>query len=105
MLNPIALARKAIEIGGIIPDDKEYHSLRESAPNIGSRAIFYKRRSWNRGRKGSAALDPQMMGAPSSFRRMRGTEGSNPCTLQSGYWLVAIVDWPNRAGLPGVARA
>src|SRR6267378_4324277 len=25
-----------------------------------------------------------------------GTEGSNPCTLQSGYWLVGIVDWPNR---------
>jgi hypothetical protein len=23
-----------------------------------------------------------------------GTEGSNPCTLQSGYWLVGIVDWP-----------
>ena len=34
----------------------------------------------------------------------RGTEGSNPCTLQGGYWLVGIVDWPNRAGLPGVAR-
>jgi hypothetical protein len=34
----------------------------------------------------------------------RGTEGSNPCTLQSGYWLVGIVDWPDRAGLPGVAR-
>jgi hypothetical protein len=33
-----------------------------------------------------------------------GTSGSNPCTLQSGYWLVGIVDWPNRAGLPGVAR-
>ena len=32
------------------------------------------------------------------------TESSNPCTLQSGYWLVGIVDWPNRAGLPGVAR-
>src|SRR3954451_22431442 len=29
---------------------------------------------------------------------------SNPCTLQSGHWLVGIVDWPNRAGLPGVAR-
>src|SRR6202035_5855679 len=28
----------------------------------------------------------------------------NPCTLQSGYGLVGIVDWPNRAGLPGVAR-
>src|ERR1700682_1696124 len=28
---------------------------------------------------------------------------SNPCTLQSGYWLVGVVDWPNRAGLPGVA--
>jgi len=49
MLNPIALARKAIEIGGIIPDDKEEHSLRESATNIGSRAIFYKRRLRNRG--------------------------------------------------------
>ena len=24
----------------------------------------------------------------------RGTDGSNPCTLQSGYWLVGIVDWP-----------
>lgn len=36
--------------------------------------------------------------------RTRGTSGSNPCTLQSGYWLVGIVDWPNRAGLPGVAR-
>src|SRR6266481_1023882 len=35
---------------------------------------------------------------------LRGTEGSNPCTLQSGYWLVGIVDWPDRAGLPGVAR-
>ena len=58
MLNPIALARKAIEIGGIIPDDKEYHSLCESAPNIGSRAIFYKLRLPNRDRKGSAALDP-----------------------------------------------
>ena len=34
---------------------------------------------------------------------LRGTEGSNPCTLQSGYWLVGIVDWPDRAGLPGVA--
>src|SRR4029077_1216327 len=34
----------------------------------------------------------------------RGTDGSNPCTLQGGYWLVGIVDWPNRAGLPGVAR-
>src|SRR5690348_6051136 len=34
----------------------------------------------------------------------RGTDGSNPCALQSGYWLVGIVDWPNRAGLPGVAR-
>src|ERR1700732_2257214 len=34
----------------------------------------------------------------------RGTDGSNPCTLQSGHWLVGIVDWPNRAGLPGVAR-
>src|SRR5260370_38662799 len=34
----------------------------------------------------------------------RGTEGSNPCTLQRGYWLVGIVDWPDRAGLPGVAR-
>src|SRR5205807_3214622 len=33
----------------------------------------------------------------------RGAEGSNPCTLQSGYWLVGIVDWPDRAGLPGVA--
>jgi hypothetical protein len=33
----------------------------------------------------------------------RGTSGSNPCTLQSGHWLVGIVDWPNRAGLPGVA--
>ena len=33
----------------------------------------------------------------------RGTSGSNPCTLQSGYWLVGIVDWPNRASLPGVA--
>src|SRR6185369_11955902 len=33
-----------------------------------------------------------------------GTEGSNPCTLQSGYWLVSIVDWSGRAGLPGVAR-
>ena len=33
----------------------------------------------------------------------RGTGGSNPCTLQSGHWLVGIVDWPNRAGLPGVA--
>src|SRR4029077_20660511 len=33
----------------------------------------------------------------------RGTEGSNPCTLQGGYWLVGIVDWPDRAGLPGVA--
>ena len=33
-----------------------------------------------------------------------GREGSNPCTLQSGYWLVGIVDWPDRAGLPGVAR-
>src|ERR1700751_1298500 len=34
----------------------------------------------------------------------RGTEGSNPCTLQSGYWLVDIVDWSGRAGRPGVAR-
>src|SRR5712672_1030407 len=34
----------------------------------------------------------------------RGTESSNPCTLQSGYWLVGIVDWPDRAGLPGVAH-
>ena len=33
-----------------------------------------------------------------------GTKGSNPCTLESGYWLVGIVDWPDRAGLPGVAR-
>src|SRR5713101_3040086 len=33
-----------------------------------------------------------------------GTESSNPCTLQSGYWLVGIVDWPDRAGLPGVAH-
>jgi hypothetical protein len=33
----------------------------------------------------------------------RATGGSNPCTLQSGYWLVGIVDWPDRAGLPGVA--
>jgi hypothetical protein len=24
--------------------------------------------------------------------------------FQGGYWLVGIVDWPNRAGLPGVAR-
>src|SRR5712675_1621537 len=29
----------------------------------------------------------------------------NPCTLQSGYWLVGIVDWPDRAGLPGAARS
>src|SRR6267142_1588845 len=35
---------------------------------------------------------------------LRGTSSSNSCTLQSGYWLVGIVDWPNRAGLPGVAR-
>jgi hypothetical protein len=35
---------------------------------------------------------------------LRGTEGSNPCTLQSGYWLVDIVDWSSRAGRPGVAR-
>jgi hypothetical protein len=34
----------------------------------------------------------------------RRTDSSNPCTFQSGYWLVGIVDWPNRAGLPGVAR-
>src|SRR5580704_11891656 len=34
----------------------------------------------------------------------RGTDSSNPCTFQSGYWLVGVVDWPNRAGLPGVAR-
>jgi hypothetical protein len=27
-----------------------------------------------------------------------------PCTLQSGFWLVRIVDWSGRAGLPGVAR-
>jgi hypothetical protein len=32
-----------------------------------------------------------------------GTSGSNPCTLQGGYRLVGIVDWPDRAGLPGVA--
>ena len=32
----------------------------------------------------------------------KGTEGSNPCTLQGGYRLVGIVDWPDRAGLPGV---
>src|ERR1700674_5518992 len=38
------------------------------------------------------------------LHRSRGTEGSNPCTLQSGYWLVGIVDWPDRAGLPGVAH-
>jgi hypothetical protein len=34
----------------------------------------------------------------------RRTKGSNPCTLQSGYWLVDIIDWSSRAGLPGVAR-
>src|ERR1700730_11274501 len=34
--------------------------LQGSATNIGSRAIFYKRRSRKRGRKGSAALDPQV---------------------------------------------
>ena len=33
-----------------------------------------------------------------------GTSGSNPCTLQGGYWLVGIVDWPDRAGLPGVSN-
>jgi hypothetical protein len=37
-------------------------------------------------------------------RAAGGTEGSNPCTLQSGYRLVGIVDWPDRAGLPGVAH-
>src|SRR5260370_28933234 len=42
-------------------------------------------------------------GEPLSLSR-GGTEGSNPCTLQSGYWLVSIVDWPDRAGLPGVAH-
>jgi len=36
-------------------------------------------------------------------RAFRGTDGSNPCTLQGGYRLVGIVDWPDRAGLPGVA--
>src|SRR5439155_20021095 len=39
----------------------------------------------------------------SSDNLARGTNGSNPCTLQSGHWLVGIVDWPNLAGLPGVA--
>jgi hypothetical protein len=34
----------------------------------------------------------------------RGTGGSNPCTLQSGHWLVGIVDWPNRAGLPDTSH-
>jgi hypothetical protein len=33
-----------------------------------------------------------------------GSRGLKPCTLKSGYWLVGIVDWPDRAGLPGVAR-
>jgi hypothetical protein len=45
----------------------------------------------------------QRLGALESGSFGRGTEGSNPCTLQGGYWLVGIVDWPDRAGLPGVA--
>src|SRR4029077_9687275 len=49
---------------------------------------------------------PQRRKGLSRERRLScgGTEDSNPCTLQSGYWLVGIVDWPNRAGLPEVAR-
>ena len=46
-------------------------------------------------------VDQSGQNRPSVFT---GTSRSNPCTLQSGYWLVGIVDWPNRAGLPGVAR-
>src|SRR6266478_8965071 len=45
-------------------------------------------------------VDQSSQNRPSVFT---GTNGSNPCTLQSGHWLVGIVDWPNRAGLPGVA--
>src|ERR1700737_3250542 len=35
------------------------------------------------------------------FPRNRWFESLYP---SGGYWLVGIVDWPNRAGLPGVAR-
>src|ERR1700726_1688427 len=41
--------------------------------------------------------------------RVRGCAGAPasaqiPVPFKSGYWLVGIVHWPNRAGLPGVAR-
>src|SRR5712671_5714217 len=42
-----------------------------------------------------------LMEAPGGSARRMGTK--NPCTLQGGYRLVRIVDWPDRAGLPGVA--
>jgi hypothetical protein len=32
-----------------------------------------------------------------------GEADMNPCTLQSGYRPVGVVDWSDRAGLPGVA--
>ena len=87
---------------GTTETDFEEVGFEPSAPSQRSRSV--SEGEWLKGRTGSSKA-PSLIEARGRIPLLPPTcHGSNPCTFQSGYWLVGIVDWPNRAGLPGVAH-